>query len=214
MNGSLEVELRYVVPGWSFSLTVMLINLDKFIELFSTLGSSFLVISLGIFGGLPLGFFVSQFYYGMFKILGGYSRIWVNLRPKVRKPIKLLLDNKVKEEKAFYAYEYILHYLSDSETVSRLRRRWDVIHSFRSLGYSFLIGILIGTFIRIFLFNVSIPFFFLLMLSIFSLGLLLFSYYVTGSVEVEIDEIEYLIFKNFLKNKNLRDLLPQEYFES
>ena len=214
MNRSLEVELRYVVPGWGFSFTVILVNLDKFTELLNNLGSCFLVISLGIFGGLPLGFFVSQFYYGVFKILGGYSRIWVNLRPKVRKPIKLLLDNKVKREKAFYAYGYLLHYLSDSETINRLRRRWDVVHGFRSLCYSFLIGILIGSFTRIFFFNVSIPFLYLLMLLFFSLGLLLFSYYTTGSIEVEIDEMEYLILKNFLKNNNLRDLLPEEYFES
>ncbi|MGC9069267.1 MAG: hypothetical protein ACP5IZ_09900 [Thermoprotei archaeon] len=197
MSESLNVGLRYNVPGWGFLFMVVMANFDRIFDIVNNVGVSFLVVGLSIFGGLPLGFFVSQIYYSTFRALGGYSKIWVKLRPKIRKPIEFLMKSGIKEDKVYYAYDFILHYLSNAGALSYLRRRWDIVHGFRSLGLSFLIGIVVSPFIRILFFNVPISLFNFVTLLVFSIGFLMFSYYITGSIEMEIDEMEYLIIQDF-----------------
>jgi len=76
---SLSPSEKYTFPAWGFLLGVLAVNLDKILELRNNPEVLLLVAFLGIFGGFPLGFFVSQFYYAvMLNFLGGILKYGLN----------------------------------------------------------------------------------------------------------------------------------------
>jgi hypothetical protein len=226
---SLSPSERYTFPAWGFLLGVLAVNLDKILELRNNPEVLLLIAFLGIFGGFPLGFFVSQFYYAvMLNFLGGHSKVWTKcwgLFPKDEKSIGYLVSKGIKKDKAFYVCEFILIRFSKSNEGEYIRRRWFVFHTDRSLSLSIAIGTIFGLAFRVLFLNASFwtmvplfcfPYFFYILIW----GLVVFCLFPaiaslsTKKTEEEIDEYRYLSLQEILREHKLEDIIPEEYFEN
>jgi len=225
---SLSPSERYTFPAWGFLLGILAVNLDKILELRNNPEVLLLIAFLGIFGGFPLGFFVSQFHYVPFNFLGGYSKIWTRcwgLFPKDEKSIGYLVSKGIKKDKAYYVCEFILIRFSEPSEGEYIRRRWFIFHTYRSLSVSVIIGTVFGWTIRVFFLNASfftmVPIFYFPSFS-YTLIWILFAFYffpilaylATKKPQEEIDEYRYLRLQEILSKNKLEDIIPEEYFEN
>jgi len=224
---SLSPSERYTFPAWGFLLGVLAINLDKILELRNNPEILLLIAFLGIFGGFPLGFFVSQLYYIPFNFFGGYSKIWTRcwgLWFKDEKSVEYLVSKGIRKDKAFYVCEFILIRFSESSEGEYIRRRWFIFHTYRSLSLSIAIGTVFGWTIRFLFLNADlftmVPlfylpyFFYILIWGLFVCFSPIPASLATKKPQEEIDEYRYLRLQEILREHKLEDIIPKEYFEN
>jgi len=113
-------------------------------------------------------------------------------------------------------YNYLIHSKSDGDTRLYINKRWDTFILLGSSAFSILLGLVIGYFMRTFVFETTytdIPKIYHIILIIsFSF---LFSYLVTNcywKVLEEHDNMSILLIRRLGAQNLLRDIVPEQYF--
>lgn len=162
---------RHAIPGYTFILLLVAINLFPLFELLGKAGVSevfgaFLAF-LSLFTGSALGFLLSQIYWWLFKKKGGFFGIdgtkpILNLLTKTCKDYNLKIREAKKNELLEAISDYIETQVDQEKTFEYSARRWDMYHvlgsTLWSLGLGFAVGLGFRVYFHVFLFKASFSF--------------------------------------------------------
>lgn len=167
-------SFRYTIPGYTFILLVVAINLFPLLKILETTRAgevfgAFLAF-LSLFTGSAIGFLISQFWwwkYGDRPFLGNvafepaareiYKRYLKKDKENSEEPTTQEIQGNIK--RIGYVFEYIIRIDKESKFFDTAGRRWDMYHVFSSTMLALIIGAVVGLFCRfyfeIFLFGAS-----------------------------------------------------------
>jgi hypothetical protein len=200
-----RVSLRYGVPGFSFLIVVILANWKSIMELITdiqgaNISGPILAAFLAFVGGIPTGFLISQFYWLIFHLVGGYE--WTD-----RKALKRLEEFGVKPKYSLEVFDYIIHRFEKKGIRAYIDRRWTIIHTVASTITSLILATFVGLFV--------IPSALgkhpehsglILLITVISMGLMAFS---VLPIKSEINKMYMVIVE---KNKDRLKEFPKSYF--
>jgi len=214
--------MRYKVPGWGFIVSFIMTIADAIWGVVETnLNMGIFLSLLAYIGGEPLGFAISQLYYAIFELCGGYKT--GGCFRCERKPVALIkkvidtspsllkkyvhISNSVTQIDYFYVYQFLLHSFCIEKIVDFSRRRWDVIHGIRSLYLAIFLGTISGVVTRAYLLRLDIimELFGIILALCLAFYLLAFTYITKIIKEIDTIEslcIQYLLFKLEKENED------------
>jgi len=213
-------DLRYAVPGYTFILILLLINvliLQSQLQCLTKI-SDVIGILLGfltLLSGQPIGFLVSQIWYSLFDRLGWRSKV-------MKEPFEILVKNNhvLKEFR-----QVIFDYLMNSEKNQNLRyyldRRWDLGNLLGSTAIAVLLSGFFGYLVRLCFFLSEVQ---PITWTVYDLGIIIILvilflslWYNTRRVLREDKDMSVLIIRSKIRllkkrGRTLRDMFPKEYF--
>lgn len=224
-------NLRFTLPGYTFILLNLLLNLRIVIyflgmQPLSETALPFFGILFGfltLLSGTPLGFLVSQVWYLFYFVCYYVSAIL----PRFGSYKVLKNEFNVKDEiwSLDAAFNYILHSHKEKGIRTYLSRRWDLLMSFGSTSLAIVLGLISGYVCRDFVLNLNEKVsatwsgydLLIFLPSVGMIFLFLFSYIF---VWLQFDRMCTLVIRKRAekpekkKQKSLRDVLPEKYFQN
>jgi hypothetical protein len=230
MSARAFFDIRYSLPGYTFILLTVLINLRA-----DTLKSILLRISpptipsndaitffgilfgfLTLLSGASLGFLVAQFWHALFNyVLRGHYRIerYFDLRARPYEKLETLgiINDRITLTTVL---DYILSSKRKDEIHLYVVRRWDLLHTIGSTGIAVILGSAIGYTIKYFVLTPTPLDRWDFLVLVFSAVLLI----CLGCGFYKISE-ESLLMATFIvdqwdEKKKLRKHVPKQYFGS
>lgn len=154
---------RYVLPGYTFLASMLIINIQFFITQINVTSITFpnivalfgiILGFLSLLSGSAIGFFISQFWYLVynhyFKTHERLTKQRSHIRLKEIEGIEKYIE-EIADRVSIMAY--ILTYIADEKITNYINRLNDVINSLASTLFAILSGLVIGYIFRLGIFQ-------------------------------------------------------------
>ena len=159
MSGRQYFDLRYAIPGFSFSLLIVGINYVPLLKLLEPGNASEILVVflafLSLFSGSAIGFLISQVWWFRWQCKGGilgvneYKKSLNRFESKfgIKKP----LESNEEEWINFHtAVNYVVHSVDNEKILIMAERRWDLYHILSTTFHTLWLGVTIGLLLRLY----------------------------------------------------------------